>query len=134
MRTTLFSPVGLFTLLLVFSFVHAESELAHAIERIFWWSQYQLEGYVFPNRPAESHWVGPDCIKPPKTGRCDFNEFVSWITRGKLDRAPDVLGKHPPSFFTNPQSVVEVAQRMAKIPDPELPRDKLNALYMERKL
>ncbi|KLU91337.1 hypothetical protein MAPG_09858 [Magnaporthiopsis poae ATCC 64411] len=129
MRCTLFSPLALFAIWLVSSFVHAESELAHAVERIFWWSQYQLEGYLVTD--PEDRRIAPYCGSKKKGGRrCNFNEFVSYITRGTITNAPDVLNGRAPDFFKNPRLVVKVAEEMALTTDPF----KRGALYMRERL
>lgn len=60
----------LLTLALAAAFVAAESELAHAMEIIYFYTKYQTEFEVYGEN---ADWIAPDCAKGRET-RCTFNE------------------------------------------------------------
>ncbi|CAK7223416.1 hypothetical protein SBRCBS47491_005201 [Sporothrix bragantina] len=113
---------GLFLLLLAVLRVAAESELAHAMEMIYMFSKYQIERAVYPS----GYWLAPSC-RPPGKGACTFNEFVSYIKRGTITGAPEIIELNGKFDWTNHATVQKVATKLSTMPlDPAKPQ----VLYM----
>ncbi|KAH8667086.1 hypothetical protein BX600DRAFT_497752 [Xylariales sp. PMI_506] len=93
MKTLLGFLFLLFALLA--SRVSAESELAHAWERIFFYANYRLEELLFGDDP-NSNWIGSGC-RGPAQRRCTFNE-VSYIKPAR-NRRTHTLRTHPCTQF-----------------------------------
>lgn len=58
-------------LALAAAFAVAESELAHAMEVIYWYSKYETERAIFSKGP---YWVAPGCSNLVGGRKCSFNE------------------------------------------------------------
>ncbi|KAK4121882.1 hypothetical protein N657DRAFT_698317, partial [Parathielavia appendiculata] len=84
-----FSLSALLLALFSASQVNAESEHAHAAERVFAYLLYRLEAMAYPNLPFNSKkiWVATDCVRG-KARRCSFNESMTWISKGDRSGTP----------------------------------------------
>jgi hypothetical protein len=63
----------LLTLALAATLVAAESELAHAMEYVCFYSKYQTEGIAYPGQSSSTYWIANDC-GTRLNRRCTFNE------------------------------------------------------------
>ncbi|CAK7205465.1 hypothetical protein SEUCBS139899_008240 [Sporothrix eucalyptigena] len=113
----------LLALVLAITHVVAESELTHAMELVYMFSKYETERVVYDS----GFWLAPNCKGAGLKGGCTFNEFVSYVKRGTVTGAPEIIELNKKFDWTNHAEVQKVVTKLSTMPlDPARPGE----LYM----
>ncbi|KAM7198760.1 hypothetical protein V8F20_006075 [Naviculisporaceae sp. PSN 640] len=99
----------LLTLGLAAALVAAESELAHAMELVYYYSKYQTEFAVYGKK---ADWIAPDCFDQANR-RCNFNEFVSYIKFGRIRGGPEIIEENAKFNWQDKNEVLRTVTKMA---------------------